>query len=148
MNHKYFSITELCHSDTAVAKRIANVADVATEERLSALIINVLDPLRTAYGKAISVTSGYRCKRLNQVMGGVKNSQHVSGNAADITAGSKGANRELAKLVVKLKLPFDQMIDERDFQWLHISYVTDKPNRMEILRYNGVSYKKITESDL
>ena len=40
------------------------------------------------------------------------------------------------------------MIDERDFQWLHISYVTDKPNRMEILRYNGVSYKKITESDL
>lgn len=148
MNHKYFTITELCYSDTALSKRIKNVADVKTEERLSQLIINVLDPLRERYGKAISISSGYRCKKLNQSVGGVKNSHHMLGYAADITAGSKSANRTLAQMICELGLPFDQLIDEKNYAWIHVSYRCDGDNRGQILRYNGRNYLTIKETDL
>ena len=85
-------------------------------------MLNVLDPLREAYGKPIKINSGYRSPALNKAMKGAANSHHMRGMAADITGGSKGENKKLFKLIQDLRLPFTQLIDEKDFQWVHISY--------------------------
>ena len=81
---KYFSIQELTKSATAVRKGIKNDPSIQVCKALTALIENVLDPLREAYGKPIIVTSGYRCEKLNKAVGGAASSQHVKGEAADI----------------------------------------------------------------
>jgi hypothetical protein len=72
------------------------------------------------------VTSGYRSPRLNAAVGGVKASQHQKGQAADITAGSPEENKKLFDLAQELNLPFCQLIDEKKYKWVHISY--DKNN--------------------
>ena len=117
---------ELTRSVTAEARKIDNTPTPEAEENLKALINNVLDPLRKAYGNPIMVTSGYRSPRLNAAVGGVKTSQHQRGQAADITAGSPAENKKLFDLARELNLPFCQLIDEKKYKWVHISY--DKNN--------------------
>lgn len=146
---EYFTYEELIYSETAQKKRIRNKTNKAIESNLQRLVDTVLDPLRKAYGRAINVSSGYRCKEVNQAVGGVGNSQHTTGCAADITAGSRSANRELARLIVSLNLPYDQLIDEKDYAWVHVSVAgVNTPARKQILRYNGRSYQSITANQL
>lgn len=119
---KYFTIDELCHSDTANARGIDNTPTEEVKENLQALIDNVLDPLREAYGKPIYVNSGYRCPALNKAVGGVSASEHLSGRAADIDTHSYSENKKLFELAQELNLPFRQLIDESNLSWVHISY--------------------------
>lgn len=119
---KYFTIEELTRSTTARLRNIDNTPSQQVIENLTALVDNVLDPLREAWGKPIRVNSGYRCQALNKAVGGVPASQHMRGEAADITAGSRDANRQLYSLLRGLNLPVDQAINEHDFQWIHVSY--------------------------
>lgn len=119
---KYFNIDELTRSDTAARLHIDNTPDRDTVRCLELLVDNILDPLRARYGRPIYVTSGYRCRRLNDAVGGVRNSQHTIGQAADITVGSPEDNRQLYSLIKQMRLPFDQLIDEHDMQWIHVSY--------------------------
>ena len=76
---KYFSIDELTKSATAKRLNINNTPDINVTHNLEALVDNILDPLREAWGQPIIVTSGYRCTRLNKTVGGVSNSQHIKG---------------------------------------------------------------------
>ena len=119
---KYFTIEELTRSTTARLRGIDNTPSQQVINNLIALVDNVLDPLREAWGKPIHVNSGYRCRALNKAVGGVPASQHMRGEAADITAGGKEANRELYSLLRQLNLPVDQAINEKDFSWIHVSY--------------------------
>ena len=119
---KYFSIAELCRSSIAERRRIKNEPTKAIEQNLESLVENVLDPLREAWGRPIIVNSGYRCAELNKAVGGSPTSHHLWGMAADITAGDTIANIKLFNLVLKLGLPFTQLIDEQHYTWLHISY--------------------------
>lgn len=119
---KYFTIEELTRSTTARLRGIDNTPSQQVINNLIALVANVLDPLREAWGKPIHVNSGYRCRALNKAVGGVPASQHMRGEAADITAGGKEANRELYSLLRQLNLPVDQAINEKDFSWIHVSY--------------------------
>lgn len=119
---KYFTIEELTRSTTASLRGIDNTPSQLVIDNLTALVDNVLDPLREAWGKPFKVNSGYRCRALNKAVGGVPASQHMLGQAADITGGSQEANRELYSLLKRLNLPVDQAINEHDFRWLHISY--------------------------
>lgn len=119
---KYFTIKELCKSSTATLKRIDNTPNSEIVNNLEQLVDNILDPLREEYGKPIKVNSGYRSPVLNKVVGGSKTSQHMTGLAADITTGSVMENRRLFALVQSLNLPFDQLIDENKFKWIHVSY--------------------------
>lgn len=132
---QYFSIQELTHSDTANAKHIDNTPTKAAVENMSALITHCLDPLRDAYGAPITVNSGYRCEKLNAAVGGVSNSQHMSGEAADLDVGSRAHNKALYELAIKLQkqgvLQFDQLLDEKGFSWVHISY-SRSHNRIDI----------------
>lgn len=119
---KYFTIEELTRSTTARLRGIDNTPSQQVINNLIALVDNVLDPLREAWGKPIHVNSGYRCRALNKAVGGVPASQHMRGEAADISAGGKEANRELYSLLRQLNLPVDQAINEKDFSWIHVSY--------------------------
>ena len=133
---KYFTISELLKSDTALKRGIWNGATKEAEENLRSLIENVLDPLREAYGKPIRVTSGYRCPKLNRLVGGNPNSQHMRGEAADIVAGEE--NLLLGKLIEQLG-HFDQLIYEQcdrqgNPRWIHVSYRPNGWNRKQVLR--------------
>ena len=125
---KYFTIKELCKSSTAIQKGIDNTPNSEIVNNLKKLVEYILDPLRERYGKPIHVNSGYRCDALNKAVGGSKTSQHRYGLAADITAGSKFENRRLFILAQKLDLPYDQLIDEKGYSWIHISY-SEKPRK-------------------
>lgn len=119
---KYFTIKELCKSSIGKAKNINNTPDSKILKNLEQLVDNILDPLRKEYGKPIIVNSGYRCPALNAAVGGSKTSHHMLGLAADITAGSSIKNKQLFDLIQKLDLPYDQLIDEKHFQWVHVSF--------------------------
>lgn len=130
---KYFTLNELIKSDTARRSKINNTPNKQEENNLIALVENILDPLREAYGKPIIVTSGFRCERLNKLVNGSKTSQHRTGQAADIRTveDTVEENKKLFDLAQELNLPFDQLIDEYNFDWVHISY--SPRNRKQIL---------------
>lgn len=130
---KYFTITELCHSNTADYLGINNSCREEHVVNLTALVDNVLDPLREWYGKSILVNSGYRCVELNDAINGSSTSQHMRGQAADVTTGDRQQNRLLFEYIRK-NLPFDQLIDESNFAWVHVSYRTDGNNRGQVLK--------------
>nr|DAF99743.1 MAG TPA: peptidase [Siphoviridae sp. ctuOq1] len=129
---KYFTIKELSHSDTALAKGIDNFPTAEAISNLTKLVVNVLDPLREKYGKPIRVSSGYRSAILNRSVNGATSSQHRLGEAADITVGNKEENRKLFE-IIKSELPFDQLIDEKDFSWVHVSFREGR-NRKQVLK--------------
>ena len=130
---KYFTIKELISSSTATQYNINNTPTKEIEENLKALVDNILDPLREAYGKPIIVSSGYRYEKLNTLLKGSKTSQHRFGQAADIktVSDTPTENKKLFDLVQKLNLPFDQLIDEYNFNWVHVSY--SPRNRKQVL---------------
>lgn len=130
---KYFSIAELTKSSTAIKKKINNTPTKEIENNLNQLIDNILDPLREAWGQPIIVGSGYRCEALNKAVGGAAHSQHKLGQAADIhtKSDSREDNKKLFELIKQLKLPFDQLINEYNYNWIHVSY--SPRNRRQIL---------------
>ena len=129
---KYFTIPELTASAKARALGIDNTPPPGVNIKLSALLNNLLDPIRAKWGGPITVNSGYRCPRLNGEVKGVPTSQHVRGEAADITVGSPAKNNRLFKMIVDGGFDFDQLIDESGYSWVHISYSAGK-NRHQIL---------------
>lgn len=119
---KYFTIEELCKSSTAEKRGISNVPNYTQKKNLEELIKNILDPLREAYGKPIYVNSGFRSRELNIAVKGASMSEHKKGMAADLDVHSREGNKQLFELIQKLNLPFRQLIDEKDFSWVHVSY--------------------------
>ena len=131
---KYFTLNELTASSTAKRKGIDNTPDATVRANLTALVANILDPLREAYGKPIVVSSGYRSPKLNKAVGGAAKSQHVTGQAADIhtLSDTPADNKKLFDLIQSLKLPFDQLINEYGFNWVHVSF--SPRNRRQVLK--------------
>jgi len=137
---KYFTIQEMTKSATAQRKGIKNDPSIQVCKALTALIEKVLDPLREAYGKPIIVTSGYRCEKLNKAVGGAASSQHVKGEAADIRSvqDTPEENKKLFDLIVKLGLPFDQLINEYNYDWVHVSYgARHRRQKLKAVKKNG-----------
>lgn len=117
---------ELYASATATAKGINNKPSVQQMINLVYLCAYVLEPLRVAMNEPIKIGSGFRCQALNKAVGGVYNSQHMKGQAADlcidgdIQKGRKWFN------FIKNHLPFDQLIWEHNSKgtyWVHVSFV-------------------------
>lgn len=121
---KHFKLKEFLKSSTATRLKIDNTPSKEAICNLEALVENILDPLREAYGKPIIITSGYRCPKLNTAVKGAKTSQHALGQAADIKSAlnSIEENKKLFNLIISLKLPFDQLINEHNFSWVHVSF--------------------------
>lgn len=127
----YFTLEELCVSQTAARRGLSNKPSEEVVKNLGFLVIEVLDPLRIAVGKPLVVTSGYRSPEINRLIGGAPTSDHILGRAADVHQPEMRV-RDLMRLVLHKNIPFDQMIDEFDGAWLHISFRRDG-NRRQIL---------------
>ena len=125
---KYFTIAELCKSETADRLGIPNRVPKALLPNLQALIDHVLDPLREWYGKPIYVNSGYRCAELNRAVCGVQGSFHVRGMAADIDVHDAEENRKLFDHI-KTHLPFTELGWEGGGAWIHVAYDKNRLNR-------------------
>lgn len=125
---KDFSYSEFERSETAERLGIVNViASARVRDSIQALVINVLQPLRTALGVEMPVNSGYRCPELNEAVGGVPASQHLRGEAADIATPMP---LRMARKAVEMGLPFDQMGVYPTF--VHFSYKLGGPQRGQI----------------
>lgn len=125
--NNYFSDKELYNSATATAKKIDNKPkDDAIWANLNSLRTNVLNPVRQMCGFPIKISSGYRSKALNQEVKGASNSQHLTGNAADLApSNSKGTLAQIFAACASLG-NYDQLIVEQDSKgnkWVHVSYV-------------------------
>jgi len=121
---KHFTMNEMTRSATAKRYGIDNTPSPEVVHNIRNLVEKILDPLREAWGQPIIVSSGYRCGRLNKIVKGSPTSQHLFGQAADIHTVSDRPenNKRLFDLIRKLNLPFDQLIDEYEYNWIHISY--------------------------
>lgn len=128
---RYFNLAELCASDTARSSGIDNTPPPGVKVKLETLVGRLLDPVREAWGKPIRVNSGFRSPVLNKAVGGAASSQHVTGEAADITAGSPEENWKLFELIKK-DFEYDQLIDEQNYTWIHVSYRAGR-NRNQVL---------------
>lgn len=123
-----FRYSEFTKSDTASRLHINNaIKDWDVRDNIKALVEDILQPLRDAWGGPLFINSGYRCPELNKAAGGVATSQHVFGQACDVGCTDPYA---LAKLVKKMRLDFDQMGVYASF--VHLSYKRDGRNRGQI----------------
>lgn len=133
---KNFTLEELTASATAKAKGITNAPSTQQVANLCALVHHVLQPLRDAMGHEVKIGSGYRCPRLNQAVGGVSNSQHLKGEAADLCIdGDKMKGRKWFTWI-QSHCDFDQLILEHSktgSYWVHVSYRSDGKNRKQVI---------------
>ncbi len=115
---------------TAFLEQQENI-DSVVFSNIFLLCNKVLEPARQNFGKRIRINSGYRCKRLNRCVGGVSNSQHLLGLAADITSDN---NADLLSYL--LLMDFDQLIcygSPDNPRFIHVSYVSADANRNQVL---------------
>ena len=143
LRSQYFTLRELTSSSVARQRKLQNIPNDSQLANLQALVTHVLDPLRALYGSPLYVNSAFRSAEVNAAVGGVANSQHTKGQAADITTGSPDGNRSLLGLILAHcapaaplpngrgqgvgLLPFDQLIAEKCDRygrprWIHISF--------------------------
>lgn len=130
MNKFHFNFSELVSSSVAAKKGIDNTPKGFEYLALAALVKNVLEPTRAYWNAPIKITSGYRCEALNKAVGGVANSQHRLGEAADITTGTKENNMKLYSYM-RLNVVYDQLILEKGGVWIHVSYTETRKNRSQ-----------------
>jgi hypothetical protein len=138
-----FSLAELTHSNTAVARGYPNVPSATSVANLQVLVDNVLQPLRTRLGRAVRVTSGYRSQQVNRAVGGAAGSQHLIGEAADIQV--SGMNPFDVAEVIRQHLPFDQLILTAQVRgnpaagFVHVSFRANRLRRDLLTHFSGTS---------
>jgi len=134
---KNFTLQEL----TSTSIHLPNVPTKVEIARLQALVTHILQPLRDLYGHQICVNSGFRSAAVNSAIGGAPNSQHCTGEAADLDAADNAAIFQL----IRQHLPYDQLIwesgDDHQPAWVHVSFRAEH-NRKEVLRMRVVGGKK------
>lgn len=117
---KYFKLAEFINSATANRLGIDNMPTFEIVDNLNRLA-DYLDGIRAKLGKPILVSSGYRCPMLNKAVGGVANSQHLKGLAADLIC----ADMESLEKVLLETGGYDQLIKEHrkgsSSFWYHVS---------------------------
>lgn len=135
----YFTISELSHSTTADARGINNTPPISVCDNLLILISECLNPIRSLYGKPISVTSGYRCPELNKLVGGKPTSQHAYGQAADLVGANAEETKRIYDIAVELGV-FDQVLFEtnsKGSKWVHISHKAQGDRHQAIDNYRA-----------
>lgn len=136
---KHFNVSEFFRSSTAAKNGIKNEPSsdkkAAIVRNINLLVDNVLDPVRDMVNTPIIITSGYRCPQVNRLVGGVDNSQHMSGCAADFHV--MGFTPEMMYevfLYIFNTLEYDQLIYYRSKNIIHVSYVENCPRYEAFLK--------------
>jgi hypothetical protein len=129
---KHITLNEAIESPTALRMGIKNVPNELELEAMKYVAENLFEPIRKWYKKPIKINSFFRCIALNKAVKGSASSQHVKGEAIDISGGNKIENKKIFDYIVSSGLDFDQCINEFDYTWVHISLKKGK-NRKQIL---------------
>ena len=134
-----FTLAELERSQTALRLGIDNLAPREAVERLTALCVQVLQPIRDHFGP-VHISSGYRGPALNARIGGSRRSQHMRGEAADIVIAGV-TPIEVCRWIEGAAIGFDQLIYEGD--WTHVSYSSQHRRQVLTAHFDGgVRYSK------
>jgi len=134
---KWFTYGECTRSTTATRQGMDNTPNEEQLACLEALCKNFLDKVRDVCKRSISPFSMFRCFKLNVLVGGSKNSQHMTGEAVDFLPTGLTVMQTM-KIILQNNIEFDQLIDEFG-SWVHASYTTKRKNRNQILQYRKVN---------
>ena len=132
---EHFTMFDVVNSATALARKIDNRPTAQVVTNATALIKNVLEPIRNHFNSPLNVNCMYRSPNLNKAVGGVSTSQHVKGQAADITVNNHSIQEVFN--YIKKNLVYDQLIQEGT--WIHISFSLIK-NRKQSLKLVNDKY--------
>ena len=155
LKSEFFTLRELTRSATATRLGIDNTPSDEIIDNLQLLCDRILDPLRGRWWlRPIRVSSGYRCPRLNRMVGGAMGSLHMSGLAADITSllDNPSANKSLLIRLLHSNLPFHKVIIEKPDEemcpdWIHVQY-WERDNPRRIVRvFDGHGYRPLTTAE-
>jgi hypothetical protein len=137
---EHLDLVEVIKSDSAKRKGISNLPTPEHLENFKKLAENVFEPIRKHFGVPIHISSGYRSKELNALIGGSLTSQHCSGEAIDIDmdGSAHGVTNKMVFDFIKNNLSFDQIIFEFGTKdapdWVHVSYESTGKQRKQVLR--------------
>jgi len=140
---KNLSLSEVIKSNTAIKNGIDNSPTLVHLNNLEILAEKIFQPIREHFGVPIGISSGYRSKALNKAIpGSSKTSQHCKGQALDLDADIYGkvTNKEIFDFI-KDNLEYDQLINEYNYSWIHVSY--SENNRKQVLKTSKVGGKTI-----
>lgn len=144
---KNFDYKEFEKTDVPGMQVRNTITSTEVRDSIKALVDEVLQPLRDAWGEPLAINSGYRCPEVNKAVGGVPTSQHTKGEAADVCPFGRNGHgdietvRQLAQKAVELDLPFDQMILYPSF--VHFSRKLKGEQRRQILYNKRYAGKKL-----
>ena len=122
-----FTLEEMIASSTADILGIDNTPNDEELSNLKNLCEKILQPIRNNYGRVVRVNSGYRCRELNRAIHGCEASQHLKGEAADITAHDNQLLWDMiCEMILKGEIKVGQLIDEKHLKWIHVSLPTSR----------------------
>jgi zinc D-Ala-D-Ala carboxypeptidase len=130
---EHLSLSEVIRSESAKRNGISNMPTPEHIENFKILAAKVFEPIREHFGVPIRISSGYRSKELNKCVGGSSTSQHSSGEAIDIDQDYTTITNKQVFEYIKDNLTFDQLINEFDYSWVHVSYKANGKQRGEVL---------------
>jgi zinc D-Ala-D-Ala carboxypeptidase len=133
MISKHISTAEATESATALRLGIKNTPNEVELETMKYVAENLFEPIREWYDKPIKINSFYRCVALNKAVKGSLTSGHVLGNSIDISGGNKVENKKIFDFIKTSGLDYDQVINEYDYTWIHIS-LKKTGNRKQVLK--------------
>ncbi|MEZ4463746.1 MAG: D-Ala-D-Ala carboxypeptidase family metallohydrolase [bacterium] len=144
----HFTLAEFSRSETAARRGLPNQPGAVQISRMRALCQRVLEPVREHFAVPVTVVSGYRSLQVNRAVGGSRTSQHMQGEAADITVWGYGVVDVYNWIAFYSGLDYDQIIHEFG-SWVHISFTERRPNRnmaLRAYRHNGTTrYARVYE---
>lgn len=134
----HFKLSEFTKSSTATARHIDNTPNDEQVKNLKALCENVLEPLRQHFNGPIVIGSGFRCPKLNKAVGGVANSQHQTGEAADIHIPDEATGKRWFVWLMD-NVPYHQLIWEKStpsstHHWIHVAFKRNGSNKQQVIQ--------------
>jgi zinc D-Ala-D-Ala carboxypeptidase len=130
---EHLELSEVTRSESAKRNGISNMPTPEHIENFKILATNVFEPIREHFGVPIRISSGYRSKELNKCVGGSTTSQHSSGEAIDIDQDATTITNKQVFEYIRDNLAFDQLINEFNYSWVHVSYKANGKQRGEVL---------------
>ena len=128
-------LSEVTRSESAKRAGISNMPTPEHIENFKVLAEKIFEPIRKHFGVPIFISSGYRSSALNKAIGGASSSQHLLGQALDLDmdGSSSGVTNKMVFEFIKNNLDFDQLINEFNYSWVHVSYNPKGKQRKQIL---------------
>ena len=129
---EHLELSEVIRSESAKRNGISNMPTQDHIENFKILATKVFEPIREHFGVPIRISSGYRSSALNKCVGGSETSQHSSGEAIDIDQDQTTITNKQVFDYIKDNLAFDQLINEFNYSWVHVSYKANGKQRGEV----------------